>query len=687
MQARTAMAATLAALSIQSVQLWADHIDEEVLVSGSHDRFTVSTELAGIAAADSAAALRKLPGASSNNNGPLTGIQQYRGMFGNRVDVAVDGMHITSGGPNLMDPPLHYAPGSTLESITLYRGIAPVSVAQEAIGGAIVATSNRGAFGNEQSFGLNGYLNASGQTVNDSWLGNGLLALSNKHHKLYLSGLSESGNDARFPKGSIRPSAYQRERIAGGYAWQAGNHQLEFSAVRSTSRDAGTPALPMDISHIDGDLYRGEYQFRNAHWALEASLHANEVDHGMSNNQQRPAPPMTMRYRDNATSSRGQGYSLVLERYTSNAIWRLGSDGQRDLHNSDISNPTDASFFVVNFNDSQRQVLGVFGETEWRLGSDWELSGGLRVNQVRMDSDEVSASMAMMMPGVRTLMQRFNSADRSSDDRNIDWLLRANWNPIPAWTITAALARKSRSAAYQEKFLWLPLQSAGGLADGNNYIGDLDLKPEVAHEVELGFDWQSNGALLSPRFFYRHVDNYIQGVPSTNAVANAVSQMMSGSDPLQFANVEARLYGMDMNWRAPLSDAWSLYGIVNYIRGEREDIDDDLYRIAPPNTTIGLRMQQANWEASVETLAYMRQNHVSDTNGEGTTPGHAILNLAAQWNIRAGVTLGLGIDNVLNREYRDHLNGVNRAVNNDIAVGEKLPGWGRNAYARLRWEF
>ena len=36
-----------------------------------------------------------------------------------------------------MDPPMSYAVGGQLESLKIYRGIVPVSVAQESIGGAI----------------------------------------------------------------------------------------------------------------------------------------------------------------------------------------------------------------------------------------------------------------------------------------------------------------------------------------------------------------------------------------------------------------------------------------------------------------------------------------------------------------------------------------------------------------------
>ena len=108
----------------------ADHAIEEVHVTGRQDHQVVDVLRTPAPEVDSTALLRKLPGANINGNGPLSGIAQYRGMYGNRVAVAIDGAQFTSGGPNLMDPPLHYAPAAMLESLIVYRGAAPVSAAQ-----------------------------------------------------------------------------------------------------------------------------------------------------------------------------------------------------------------------------------------------------------------------------------------------------------------------------------------------------------------------------------------------------------------------------------------------------------------------------------------------------------------------------------------------------------------------------
>ena len=158
-------------------------------------------------------------------------------------------------------------------------------------------------------------------------------------------------------------------------------------------------------------------------------------------------------------------------------------------------------------------------------------------------------------------------------------------------------------------------------------------------------------------------------------------------DPLQFNNVDARLYGLDMDYALRLNTHWSLSGLVNYVRGERRDIDDNLYRIAPPNGSLGLNYQSHNWQARIEGVLYAGQDEVSITNREQTTPGYGIVNLSADWQFSPSLQLAAGVENLLDREYRVHTGGYNRAANPDIPVGQRLPAYGANGYLRLTYIF
>ena len=82
-----------------------------------------------------------------------------------------------------------------------------------------------------------------------------------------------------------------------------------------------------------------------------------------------------------------------------------------------------------------------------------------------------------------------------------------------------------------------------------------------------------------------------------------------------------------------------------------------------------------------------RQEYVAAYNGEPTTPGYALLNLRAAVHPSSHWDLQLGRENAFDTRYADHLDGVNRVAGSDVAVGERIPGWGRSLHVRLTGHF
>jgi iron complex outermembrane receptor protein len=75
-------------------------------------------------------------------------------------------------------------------------------------------------------------------------------------------------------------------------------------------------------------------------------------------------------------------------------------------------------------------------------------------------------------------------------------------------------------------------------------------------------------------------------------------------------------------------------------------------------------------------------------NSEQKSAGYALLNVRGFWEINSRVKLGLSADNLTDKKYRDHLAGVNRVSRNpDIALGERLPGYGRSISLRFDYQF
>jgi iron complex outermembrane receptor protein len=607
----------------------------------------------------------------------------------------MDGNHIAPSGPNWMDPPLSYAVGGQLESLELYRGIVPVSVAQESIGGAVDAQSMRGEFTNTDDVEVSGRVIANTQSVNNSYHVNSALVASNRQQRLRLAAMTENGDDAKFTDGHIRPTEYERQRYDVGYGVRWGEHTVQLDYGYNDTGDSGTPALPMDIETIEGHLYGLTYNFdRNQDMNLVATVFGSDLDHTMTNYKLRQAPAAASQWRRNTASSDNGGFKLEAILFDDSGASTFGVDGFSAKHNSDIDNPNNPMFFVENFNKAERQVLGAFVERRQDLSASWQLELGGRYNRVEMNSDEINGTPAMMMPPAQALRDAFNSAQRKQTDNNIDLVAKAWYRASTNSSWYLGIAQKNRSPSYQERYLWLPLESTAGLADGYTYTGTINLDPEVARQIESGLDYSNGTIVFSPRIFYSQVDDYIEGTPSQDAAAIAFVRMMNATngtnnpDPLQFTNVDARLYGFDMDWTWFMSERWTLSGLVNYVRGERDDSsNDNLYRIAPLNGSVRLTYGVDSWTAAIEGVAYDKQNDVSEVNNEQKTSGYGLVNVSATWQIIPDLQLAAGVDNVLDRDYESHLGGYNRAANADIPIGSRLPGYGANAYARIRYAF
>ncbi len=295
--------------------------------------------------------------------------------------------------------------------------------------------------------------------------------------------------------------------------------------------------------------------------------------------------------------------------------------------------------------------------------------------------------MGEMGANVALLADAFNQAGRRKSWSSMDAVLKYRWLVESGTEWRFEVGSKTRAPSYQELYLWLPLQATGGLADGRSYIGDLDLDEERSNEITLGFGKDVGRFTISPQVFFKRVDGYIQGVPSTSMVANMVSQMMSGNPALQFSNVDADIYGADLAWKFELSDQWYLDGIASWARGKRRDIKDNLYRLAPPNASVGVTWESDGFSITSELVAYAKQNKVSVYNNEQRTPGYELVNATLIWSATDSLRVEARVDNLLDETYQDHVAGINRASGSDIPVGERLYGAERTLSAGVIWSF
>jgi len=660
---------------------------------------------------DTAKALNRVPGGAALDNGGLAGQTQFRGLSGYRNQVTIDGMGIASGGPNWMDPPLHYAPAALVEEVSVTRGIPSVADSVDAIGTTVNATTKTSDYALDDTYALHGWAESRIESVNNGYGLAGQASLANEHNRIGVTAATDQAANTRTPYGVLNATAYDRKQygIDLGHRGRLGETSAFVRAQRTG--DSGNAALPLDTDFFHTWMGQLEHRVTLADWRLSAQISGNHVEHRMANDLLRPAPdfsPLNGAADDpRFIRARSQQYATRLRAAHDLAGGEatLGVDGRFAQHDAFVGNPDNPGFRVDNFDSIRRNTYSGFAQwagaldrlTDELLSDAWRGELGLRYTHIDMSAGPGGVAPGLPAPAQR-LAAEFAADDRAQSDDNVDLVGKLSRAFGERWQATLGLARKTRSPYYIERYAYIPLEASAGAADGNNVIGDTRLDPEVAYMADLGLSFTGSRLSVSPQVYYHRINDYIDAVAfddtpgQVDSDVERVSRVNGDATPLQYANVEAEIYGADVAASYAISTHWQLDGGAGYTRGKRVDVSDNLYRIAPGNVRAQLTWANADWQLRLAQRYVFAQHDTADYRtdpsvADPATGGYALTDVAARYQATDAVSVEVGVDNLLDRGYRDFLAGFNRAGDSAVPVGARLPGAGRNAYATLHWSF
>lgn len=667
---------------------------------------------------DPAKLMNQVPGGAATNNGPLTGQIQYRGMFGPRINVRVDGMLIHGGGPNWMAPPLHHIPAGLMEELVVEQGIPSISTGG-GIGGAATALWKRPEYSIGSDWEFTGDTELAFGSVDEGTSASGIFGLASDSQRAYLVGSLDEGDNYESARGEVMATRYKRAVYGVGYGFRQGPHELNLHAHRIATEDTGTPSLPMDIDWFETEVWNAAYTTEINNIGFEVRVYGSEIDHGMSNYLLRQTPdfsslPLPPFAGDDKrmvlTDSEESGFKLAVDWSLGGGTAVVGIEGKDATHNATVYDPDFAPFFVNNFNNTEVDSLSWFTEWSANVTEDLYLEAGIRAEEVEMSTGVVDAFPARLVDmnpsmwpmgtpprAVWMLRENFNGSSRSNNDNNLDWVLKSRYQATGNLVVELGFAQKTRSPIYQERYLWIPLEANAGIGDGNNYVGNPDLEPEESRQIELGLDWDLGDVYFSPRFYRRKVDDYIQGVPAMNMAVVGVSTNANGDPtPLKFANTDAEFTGVDLTGGLRINTNWRFEVIASTVKGKREDVNDNLYRVAPDSARLSFYYETADFSGKLEHVLTANQDRLSATNTNdpgnpnnsfAQTGGYSLTNLYLTWLMNENLVISAGAENIFDVDYVDHLTGFNRVINSVIPQGSRMYGQGRNFFGRLQFEW
>ncbi|MFO1219598.1 MAG: TonB-dependent receptor [Burkholderiaceae bacterium] len=703
------------------------------------------------ATSDAASLLADVPGVSLGIAGGLSSLPIIRGLGDDRLRIKVDGMDLAASCPNHMNPPLSYLDPSQIGALRVYAGITPVSVGGDSIGGTIVADSESASFapaGQEPAAG--GEIGAFYRSNNDArGLNIGATYATQTFAAAYRGAIAKAGNysaakDFKTFAATGNPGQTLRLDEVGSTAFDARNHALDFAWRTSPSRllelKLGHQSMPqqlypnqrMDLLRNTDNRVNARYLGQHDWGRLELRLYHETVEHYMDFGPDKQlvygaAPYVVAVGMPMWTNGKTSGAAAKADIDVSpRDLVRVGAEmllyrlddwwppSPPDLTGMLFSaqNPVPATFAGMapdtfwNINGGRRDRLAAFAEWEARWDPQWMTLLGTRVEHVRTDTGPVQgynsvANNPMYSTGYLISATAFNALDRKRSDTNVDFAALARHTADENTTVEIGLARKVRSPNLYERYSWsrnaMALIMNNFVGDGNGYLGNPDLKPEVAYTLGASASWHSadKSTKLEVAPFYTRVTDYIDAVAWNRQTNVAATPVPGQFGILKYMNQSARLYGVDVSGRMPLGTtalgAWSVKGVVNYTHGRNLDTGSALYRIMPLNARVALQQALGGWENTLEVVAVRAKTDVSAPRQEIPTAGYGLVNWRGSYTWRS-LRVDFGIENLLDRFYASPLGGtyVGQGMTmslNGVPSGIAVPGMGRSFNVGVNYRF
>jgi len=602
--------------------------------------------------------LRGLPGAWFQQTTPGQGIPIIRGLKGSQVLHLVDGMRLNNAffrsAPNqylgLVDP-------HTTASLEVLRGAAGSLYGADAMGGVLnVLTAEPDIDAPGRS--SNGRVYAAFSSADHGWGGRGELSLDGDGSGLLLGVSYQNRDDRENGAGQrLAPSGFRSRSADAKYLGALGERSELMLAVQVLEQ----PSTPRTDELIPGygqqQPSSAEFEFMPNRRSFAHARYRLHGDGGWLDELEIHAARQVI---DDDRRTRDLGSAeLNLEQNRSTL------DGLTAQFNSDRDNGTLVTWGFEYYSDEVRSARS------------------------RLDLE--AGSMTSVSP-------RF--PDRSTMDSAAAYL-SVDWHPVPRLDINAGLryshfsirlpageevpaTRLSPGDLTGDVHLVWSLGEETNLAanvgrgfrppnifdlgtlgprPGNRFnVVNPDLDPESVWSYDLGIKnhsgrWQSEAFL----FLMDYRDKI------TSVFTGEVTD--SGRTIVRSENRnKVRLYGLEAGFEWQFNPDTAFRGALNYTRGTEDDgagFSEPADRTPPLNGRLAVSYRASDrleLEAAVSFAAEQDRLSARDIDDPRIDPagsaGWSSLSLRAQWQLSDDLEIGLNLDNLSNRHYREHASGI-----------------------------
>lgn len=615
-------------------------------------------------------ALRDSVGVYIQQTTPGQGAPIVRGLRGSSVLHLVDGMRLNNA--IFRSAPTQYfalVPASSIDRIEVLRGTSASVYGTDAVAGVVNAVTRRPTLRDEGWQSLSSVdlrLDSASQTraMAAGWrFGDATLAgdFSAEYH---------SAGDRRIGDGTrVGPSGYEawggRAALSGAlsndWTWLA---DLQFMAQPSTPRvDELVPGFGQDVAsssefefspnrrtflHAQASKSDG---WLNADWRIDLAWQRIDDDRRTRDFE---APTRLVEQ----NSSDLCGLSVIANRDGDRVRWVAGLDHYEDRVASgrweqQVNSGTLQSVMPRFPDGSSVRQTSLFAEMQIENTGRWHWGGG-----ARFSSSQAVLARTETTPETTTRV----------NDLGVDLSLRYELSEALNWVTTLGAGFRAPNI--------FDLGTLGARPGNRFNVPNASLESERVQHLDTGLRYRTDRARLELVGFYLHYDDRIASVLTGE-------QTPEGRDIVQSANVSTSdILGIEFGLEYTLTPAWRLNAVLNATRGEqrqRGQTDEPGDRIPPVNASLAINRYTDHHRAElmIRTAASQTRLSARDTRDIRIdplgTPGWLAVDFGLEWFDVGGWQINAGVENLLDRRYRNHGSGIDAP--------------GRNLYLSLRTTF
>ncbi|WP_019385260.1 TonB-dependent copper receptor [Acinetobacter venetianus] len=629
-----------------------------------------------VPATDGADYLQSIMGFNAIKNGGTNGDVTFRGMFGSRIKMLVDGSENLGACPNRMDAPTSYIQPESFDKITVIKGPQTVQYATPGSAATVIFERQPENLSKDQPYrGQASVLIGSYGRLDH----NVEAAIGDETKYARLNVNRSVADDYKDGDDQSIHSNWERWNADLALGWKPTEDSwLELRAGKGDG-EAAYAGRTMDGSQFKREslgLHAEQKNITEVIKKIEAQVDYSYNDHVMDNYSLR-TPPMTTMKMHGMEMTVPNKMSMRVDRRTLNTRLAVttdwdkfsvvsGVDTQQNKHGGDMIMYAMPSMNSPYAEDLKFQSYGAFSEWTYAFDPDQKLVAGARVDQVKIDNLE-------------------NGKDRK--DTLPSGFIRIEKNlPEHGLKTYAGLGYVERTPDFWELYSTTTDHGVGStdMMGKTTYkmVDNLDnLNNERTAQLDLGLQAEHGAWSTWASVYAGLIKDFILLEYNTPDKRKPLAR-----------NVDATIAGAEAGIGYQFTDRLQADVSTMYAWGENTSDDRALPQIAPLEGRLNLRYVDEKYSLGLLWRAVAKQSRVSLN--EGNVVGYDMneskafntLAVNGTYKLTDAVDVSVGIDNVLDKAYTEHLNKAGASMFG-YAATEQFNNIGRNYWMRMSMKF